>query len=190
MNSFNTIYLYYIIPIIISASSFLMYIWFKSSNNLKLNVRIMQGVSVFSTIAFSLSFVQLVVDAYNNSLNNKKITQMNLSTLNNKYWISLLKTFEESNGGLDNLASEIFPDWSRKSEPNTRKEYFTIHRMFQMMVDIYRVNNLNDEFKLKGWNFTFRRIFKSEKVKKYWEKNKRFYGNEEFHKYIENILKN
>ena len=43
MNSFNTIYLNYIIPIIISASSFLMYIWFKSSNNLKLNVRIMQG---------------------------------------------------------------------------------------------------------------------------------------------------
>ena len=190
MIKFNQLYLNYGIPSIILASGVIMYFWYINSKNVKTNDRIMQGVSVFSAIAFSLSFVQLVVDAYNNSLNNKKITQMNLSNLNNSYWIAILKTFENSNGGLDNLASEIFVDWKRKSEPNARKEYFIIHRMFQMMVDIFRVNNIDDELTLKGWNHTFEKIIHSKKVQKHWKINKYFYGNKHFHNYIDYLLKN
>ena len=189
MQEFNKLYLTYGIPSIIIASFVVMYFWYVNSHNIKINDRIMQGVTVFSTIAFSFSFVQLVIDAYNNSLNNQKITTMNLSNLNNNYWISILRIFEKSDGGLDNLASEIFPDWKKKSKPDPRKEYFLIHQMFQMMVDIYRVNSINDELSLKGWLNTLKIILKSEKVRNQWKLNKKLYGNEKFHNYIDNIIK-
>lgn len=189
MNKFYNIYFNFLLPIMIFTALFLMYIWYMNSKNIKVNNRIMQGVTLFSTIVVCFSFAQLVLDAYSKRFAEEKNMKMNLSTMNNKYWVSLLKTFQDSNGGLDNLASEIFTGWEKKSKPNPRKEYFIIHQIFQMMVDIYRVHSIDNEIILQGWYNTFKTIFKSKKVRKQWEMNKTLYGSKKFHSYIDSIIK-
>ena len=131
MNKFYNIYFNFLLPIMIFTALFLMYIWYMNSKNIKVNNRIMQGVTLFSTIVVCFSFAQLVLDAYSKRFAEEKNMKMNLSTMNNKYWVSLLKTFQDSNGGLDNLASEIFTGWEKKVNPILEKNILLYIKYFK-----------------------------------------------------------
>ena len=190
MTDVREYYLNYGIPLIIAFTVFVMVAWYKTTGKISRNQIILQGIQIFSMVALSMTFLELVVDAYSKSINDKEQMEMDLIRMNHKYWIGLLNIFMQSEGGLDDLATEIFDDWKIKSKANPRKEYFVIHYIFQMLADVYRLDDQNlQKGKLTGWNKTFEKIFSSQKIKKQWAKNMKIHGNDEFHDFVKRFIK-
>ena len=175
------------------SSCIILIAWYKTTINLDSNTKMLQAIEIFAGLVLALSFVMMVYE--HNKSNNTEIKSrvLQLTMMNREYWIRIMELFMKHQNELQHLGEEIFvgyPDEYEKPEKTLeqkRMEYFVIEIMFQMLVDVFRMYDINylPSNDVIGWKNTFMLIFSSETVRIQWKHSRMLYGNSRVHDFIE-----
>jgi len=185
----NSIFLGFII-----IGTFSFYVWYRTTNKLSSNDRVIQAMEIISGLVLSLSFMMMVYEhnRKNNRLKKERILQLTL--LNREYWLRIIEIFMKYPEDLLHLSNEIFigidiQDNNTKAKTDRQKgmEFYVIEIMFQMLVDVYRLYDINylPKDDITGWSNTYMLIFSSATVRQQWKHSRFLYGNSSAHDFIE-----
>lgn len=175
------------------SGSIIFYNWWKTTQKLSTNDKMLQGLDILAGLVLTLSFVMMVYE--HNKSNRREKTQrvLQLTLMNREYWLKLMELFMKHSDDLKYLADEIFLGMEFDEEnivktPQQKQiEYYVIEHMFQMLVDVYRIYDINylPKNDITGWSNTFILIFSSKTVRKQWKHSRFLYGNSRVHDFIE-----
>lgn len=184
----NSIFIGFVI-----VGTFSFYVWSRTTNKLSNNTRITQAIDIISGLVLSLSFIMMVYEhnRTNNRLKKERILQLTL--MNREYWLRIMEIFMKYPDDLLHLSNEIFlgMDIQYNTEVKTDRqkgmEFYVIEIMFQMLVDVYRLYDVNylPKEDITGWSNTYMLIFSSATVRKQWKHSRFLYGNSSVHDFIE-----
>lgn len=177
----------------IFAGVIIFYNWWKTTNALSQNAKLLQGLDILAAIVLSLSFVMMVYEHYKSNKMEKKNRVLQLTLMNREYWLKLMELFMKHSDELQYLADEIFlgMEFDEENIVKTPKqkqiEFYVIEHIFQMLVDVYRVYDINylPKKDITGWSNTFVMIFSSKTIRKQWKHSRFLYGNSRVHDFIE-----
>ena len=172
----------------------LFYNWKKTTTDLTTNKTILQGIDIVAGIVLTLSFVVMVYQQ--NKSNQREIKQrvLQLTLMNREYWMKIMALFMKHSDELKYLADEIFlgmdftEDGTINKTPKQKQmEFYVIEMMFQMLVDVYRIYDIDylPKEDITGWSNTYILLFSSKTVRSQWKHSRFLYGNSRVHDFIE-----
>lgn len=171
----------------------IFYNWWKTTKTLSTNDVMLQGLDILAGLVLTLSFVMMVYEHNKSNRREKNQRVLQLTLMNREYWLNLMELFMKHSDELKYLADEIFlgmeyeEDQIQKTPSQKQMEYYIIEMMFQMLVDVYRIYDINylPKNDITGWSNTFVLIFSSTTVRKQWKHSRFLYGNSRVHDFIE-----
>ena len=175
------------------SSVIIFYNWWKTTKTLSTNDIMLQGLDILAGLVLTLSFVMMVYEHNKSNRREKNQRVLQLTLMNREYWLNLMELFLKHSDDLKYLADEIFLGMEFDEEnivktPSQKQmEYYIIEMMFQMLVDVYRIYDINylPRNDITGWSNTFVMIFSSKTVRKQWKHSRFLYGNSRVHDFIE-----
>lgn len=171
----------------------IFYNWWKTTNKLSTNDKMIQALDILAGLVLTLSFVMMVYEHNKSNTREKNQRVLQLTLMNREYWLNMMELFMKHSDELKYLADEIFlgmefEEENIKKTPKQRQmEYYIIEMMFQMLVDVFRIYDINylPKDDITGWSNTFVLIFSSKTVRKQWKHSRFLYGNSRVHDFIE-----
>ena len=140
----NSIFIVFIAFGIIS-----LYFWWRTVNKLSNNDKVIQGLDMMSRLVLSLSFVLMVYEHNRKNDRQEKERILQLILMNREYWLRIMEFFMKYPDDLTSSSNEIFLGMdtdrteSEKTDRQKVMEHFVIELMFQMLVDAYRLYDVN-----------------------------------------------
>jgi hypothetical protein len=172
----------------------LFYNWKKTTKDLTTNKTILQGIDIVAGIVLTLSFVVMVYQQRKSNKREIKQRVLQLTLMNREYWMKIMTLFMKHSDELKYLADEIFlgMDFSEegtinKTPKQKQMEFYVIEIMFQMLVDVYRIYDIDylPQNDITGWSNTYIMLFSSKTVRNQWKHSRFLYGNSRVHDFIE-----
>ena len=171
----------------------IFYNWWKTTHKLSTNDKMLQALDILAGLVLTLSFVMMVYEHNKSNQTEKNQRVLQLTLMNREYWLKLMELFMKHSDDLKYLADEMFLGMEfneediQKSQKQKQMEYYVIEHMFQMLVDVYRIYDINylPQNDITGWSNTFVLLFSSETVRRQWKHSRFLYGNSRVHDFIE-----
>ena len=168
-------------------------IWWKTARSLSDNIRVVQAIDIFAGLVLSLSFVTMVNEHNKTNSRSRKERILQLTLMNREYWLRIMDIFLKHQEDLHYLADEIFlgldieKSGIEKTERQKYMEYFVIETIFQMLVDVHRLYDVDylPKNDVTGWTNTYMLLFSSKTVRNQWKHSRFLYGNSMVHDFIE-----
>lgn len=172
---------------------FIFTLWWKTTRSISDNHKVVQAIDIFAGLVLSLSFVIMVNEHNKSNTQSKKERILQLTSMNREYWLRIMDLFLQHPDDLRHLADEIFVGLDsatsqvERTERQKYMEHFVIETIFQMLVDVHRLYDVDylPKEDVTGWANTYLLLFSSSTVRAQWKHSRFLYGNSQVHDFIE-----